>query len=147
MKNKKQNKTRKKTHYTNVLCTTWGNDYIGHPHGQILRWIYPSFPIIPGIYAFVVNYNIIIMFNYRLIIAYLLFASEFRQNNARALRFWCVKCTNPKGECIGQASKLKRMCIILSKFSSIQSKYADVNLIHTRHKQTFVFYYVINKTF
>ena len=46
------------------------------------------------------------------------FASEFRQNNARALRFWCVKCTNLKGECIGQASKLKRKCIILSKFSS-----------------------------
>ena len=45
-------------------------------------------------------------------------ASEFRQNNARVLRFWCVKCTNPEGECIGQASKLKRKCIILSKFSS-----------------------------
>ena len=23
------------------------------------------------------------------------FASEFRQNNACALRLWCVKCTNP----------------------------------------------------
>ena len=45
------------------------------------------------------------------------FASEFRQNNARSLRFWCVKCTNPEGECIEQASKLKRKCIILSKFS------------------------------
>ena len=46
------------------------------------------------------------------------FASEFRQNNARALRVWYVKCTNPKGECIGQASKLKRKCIILSNFSN-----------------------------
>ena len=46
------------------------------------------------------------------------FASELWQNNARALRFWCVKCTNLKGECIGQVSKLKRECIILSQFSS-----------------------------
>ena len=46
------------------------------------------------------------------------FASEFRQNNAHALRFWCVKCTDPKGEYIGQASKLKHKCVILSKFSS-----------------------------
>ena len=46
------------------------------------------------------------------------FASEFRQNNTHTLRFWCVKCTNPKGECTGQASKSKRECIILSKFLS-----------------------------
>ena len=59
-----------------------------------------------------------VLFNYRLINCVFIFASEFRQNNARALRFWCVKCTNPKGECIGQASKFKRKCIILSKFSS-----------------------------
>ena len=45
------------------------------------------------------------------------FASEFRPNHAHALRFWCFKCTNSKGECIGQASKLKCKYIILSKFS------------------------------
>ena len=46
------------------------------------------------------------------------FVSEFRQINACALRFWCVKCMNPKGECTGQASKLKRKYIIWSKFLS-----------------------------
>ena len=35
---------------------------------------------------------------YRLITAYLLLVSEFRQNNARALRFWYVKCTSIKIE-------------------------------------------------
>ena len=35
-------------------------------------------------------------------------ASKFRQNNALVLRFWCVKCTNPKGECTRQASTSKR---------------------------------------
>ena len=39
---------------------------------------------------------------YRLITANTLtFASELWQNNARALRFWCIKHTNPKGECTG----------------------------------------------
>ena len=55
--------------------------------------------------------------NYRLIAAYLLLRVNL-DKIMHALRFWCVKCTNPKGECIGQASKLKRKCIILSKFSS-----------------------------
>ena len=48
------------------------------------------------------------------------FVGELLQNNARSPKFWWVKCmnTNPKGECIGQASKLKQKCIILSQFSS-----------------------------
>ena len=49
---------------------------------------------------------------------------------------WCVKCTNPKGKCTGQASKLKPKCIILSN-SRAQSKYAVINQIHTQHKRTF----------
>ena len=72
----------------------------------------------------------------RSITAYLLCARELWQNNALSLQFWClfnaltlrvlerthqisarmptfwcVKCTNPRGECIGRASKLKRKCI------------------------------------
>ena len=50
-------------------------------------------------------------FNYRLIKFYIFtFASEFWQNNARMLRFWCI----------GQALKLKQISIILSQFSSIK---------------------------
>ena len=73
--------------------------------------------------------------NYRLITVFT-FSSECRLNDAHLLRFWCVKCTNSKGECTGQASKLKCKCIILSKFLA-QSKYAVINLIHTRQKRTF----------
>ena len=54
---------------------------------------------------------------YRLITAYLLLRVNL-DKIMHALRFWCVKCTNPEGECIGQVSKLKCKCIILSKFSS-----------------------------
>ena len=50
----------------------------------------------------------------RLITAYLLLWEKINASG----RFWCVKCTSPKGECPGQASKLKHECIILSKFSS-----------------------------
>ena len=55
--------------------------------------------------------------DYRLITAYLLLQVNL-DKIMHALRFWCIKCTNPKGACIGQASKLKHKCIILSKFSS-----------------------------
>ena len=39
------------------------------------------------------------------------FLRQLWQSNAHKLKFWCVKCTNPKDECIGQASKLKQKCI------------------------------------
>ena len=52
------------------------------------------------------------------------FASELWQNNTRMLRSWCAKCTNPKDECIRQASKFKQKCISLSQFLS--SKYTQL---------------------
>ena len=53
------------------------------------------------------------------------------------------QCTNPKGEYIGQTTKLKQRCIFCHN-SRAQDKYTVINLIHTWH---FVFLYVINKTF
>ena len=53
---------------------------------------------------------------------------------------------DPKGECTGQTSKLKRKCIICHN-SQAQSKYAFINLIHPRHIQTVCLFYVISKTF
>ena len=64
------------------------------------------------------------------------FVSEFRQNSVPALRFWCIKCTNPKGECTGQALQLKRKYMILSN-SRAQSKCTVINLIHKGHERTF----------
>ena len=84
--------------------------------------------------------------------------SELQQNNVHTLRFWCFKCTIPKGECIWQASKLKRKCIILSLLELKVNR--QFNLIHTQvtqHKHfvcvcvflffLFLFLYVINQTF
>ena len=68
---------------------------------------------------------------YELVYCAFTFASELWQNNAHALS---VKCMNPKGECIGQASKWKQKWFILSQFSSIKF-YAVINLIHTRHNK------------
>ena len=65
------------------------------------------------------------------------FAREVWQNNACTLRFWCITCTNSKGECIGQASKLKQKYIILPQLlrtKSIRSHY----LIHTWHNKLLV---------
>ena len=47
------------------------------------------------------------------------FASELWQNNARAEILMC-QVHELKGGCIGQASKLKHKCIILSQFLSIK---------------------------
>ena len=50
----------------------------------------------------------------------LLLRVQLLQNNACALRFWCLKCTNLKGKCIGQASELKRKCNILSQLRNLK---------------------------
>ena len=87
-----------------------------------------------------------IVYNYRFMTAYLLLRVNFDKNVPRALRFWCVKCTNLKGECIGQASKLNRKCIVCT----ILEHKVKMQLVHTRHKQTFCLscvLYVIDKTF
>ena len=63
----------------------------------------------------------------RLTTAYLLCAQEFRQNNARALRFWCLSNALTLRVRALDASKSQRACIILSKFTC-KSKYAVINL-------------------
>ena len=39
-----------------------------------------------------------------------IFANDLWQNDGLVLRFWCIKCMEQKGECIGQAWKLRRNC-------------------------------------
>ena len=73
------------------------------------------------------------IWDYRLITAYSLFVSEFWQNNALTLRFWCINCTNWKVEWIRQASKSNTCIFILSQFSSTKL-YTVINLIHKQHK-------------
>ena len=55
------------------------------------------------------------------------------QNNACALRFWCIKCSYPKDEWIGQASKSNTSALYCHN-SQAQSWYTVNNLIHTEHK-------------
>ena len=62
--------------------------------------------------------QILLMLIYRLITAYLLLRVNLDKIMHARWDFDASSATNPEGECIGQASKLKRKCIILSKFSS-----------------------------
>ena len=63
----------------------------------------------------------------RLTTAYLLYAREFRQNNALALQFWCLANALTLRFRALDASKFQRECIVLSKFTR-KSKYAVINL-------------------
>ena len=64
----------------------------------------------------------------RLITAYLL------------LQVNCDKIMHMRlGECIGQASKLKRKCNFQSILGHKLKRYTVITLIHTRHKQTLSF--------
>ena len=46
-----------------------------------------------------------------------------------------VKCKNPKGECIGQASKLSEVHYLVTILEH-KVNYAVIDIIHTLHKQT-----------
>ena len=66
------------------------------------------------------------------------FVSEL-WHNALPLKFWCIKCTNPKGDYIGQTSNWSKFAIFCHN-SWAQSKNGVLNLIHTWHKQTLAFF-------
>ena len=76
------------------------------------------------------------------------FSSEFRQNNAFALRSDASSSRTQRVECTGQASILKCKCIIFCLNSWALTKYAVVNLIYIHNiKKLFNLLIVIDKTF
>ena len=85
--------------------------------------------------------------NYRLITAYLLLRVNLDKIMLTRWDFDASSAWTRTGSALDkhQNWSASELCCLNSR---AQSKYAVVNLIHTRHKQTFfVFYCVINKTF
>ena len=85
--------------------------------------------------------------NYRLITAYLLLRMDLDKiMHAR----WDFDASSARTRRVSALDKHQNWSagVLFCQNSQAQSKYAVVNLIHTRRKQFFfVFYYVINKTF
>ena len=87
------------------------------------------------------------LYNYRLITAYLL----LRVNLDKIMHArWDFDASSARTRRVSALDKHQNWSAsaLFCLNSRAQSKYAVVNLIHTRRKQTFfIFYYVINKTF
>ena len=92
--------------------------------------------------------NVFMCMIYRLNNCVFTFASALWQDNACALRFWCLKCTNPKGwvhwnKCTNPKGWVHWKSIKIEAqvhyfVTILEHKVnAVINLIHTRRKQTF----------